>query len=103
MSLDRRIRALEAKMLSEPVILFFEDGSTKEIPGRPELLLQLFLAACRRGQTNSDQAEWLDLIQCATRAREPSGGHLIELIQGAMHARLQGVMDLPADESDETS
>ena len=103
MSLDKRIRALEAKMSSQPVILFFEDGSTKEIPGRPEFLLQLFLAACRRGQTKSDQAAWLDLIQRATGAREPSGGHLIERIQGAMHAALQGVMDLSSDESFKTS
>ena len=33
MRLEERIRALEARFISDPVILYFADGSTREICG----------------------------------------------------------------------
>jgi hypothetical protein len=42
MRLEERIQTLEAKMLSEPVILHFADGSTESLTGRRYFLLDLF-------------------------------------------------------------
>jgi hypothetical protein len=101
MNFDRRLRALEARISSELVTLYFQDGSTKEIPGQHEFLLQLFIAACK-GQPSPEQAGWFDLIHRAS-AMKPCSGHLIELVQGAICARLEGVLDLPDDECDDFS
>ena len=41
MKLEKRLRAVEAKMSSDPTILHFADGTEKKIYGRKHYLLQL--------------------------------------------------------------
>jgi hypothetical protein len=81
MKFERRIRALEARLIADPVILHFADGSTREICGRGDYLLTLFVGASRGADLIPGQAEQLELIRHAVRADEPGRGHMIELIQ----------------------
>jgi len=46
MRLEKRIRALEARLISDPVMLYFADGSTRHICGRGDFLLNLLRGAC---------------------------------------------------------
>ncbi len=81
MKLERRMRALESKMLADPVILYFADGSTREICGRSDFLLRLFYAACGGADLSPAQAEKLDLIRRSVAVQEPGGARMTELIR----------------------
>ena len=50
MRLEKRVQALEARML-DPVILYFAEGSTREICGRADYLLRLFCATATEGSS----------------------------------------------------
>jgi hypothetical protein len=62
MRFEKRIQALEAKTLSDLVILPFADGSTESLTGRQYFLLDLFSGA-DGGNLNPKQAAQLDLIR----------------------------------------
>src|SRR5450755_2054384 len=79
MRIEGRIRKLEKKMTSSPLILYFADGSAREIRGPKYFLLDL-VCAMNRNPTPT-QAEQLELIRSATYADEPGGGRLTELIK----------------------
>ena len=83
MRFQKRIQALEAGMLSDPVILHFDDGSTESLTGRRYFLLDLFSGACG-GDLNPNQTAQLDLIRRCIAAEEPGGGHLVEAMQSLM-------------------
>jgi len=83
MRFEKRIQALEAKMLSDPMILHFADGSTESLTGRRYFLLDL-LSGAYGGGLSPDQAAQLDLIRKCVRAQEPGGGRLVELMQSVM-------------------
>ena len=89
MKLEGRIRALESRMLAHPVILLLEDGSTQELCGPKGFLMNLFCDVCRGAALTSGQAEQLDLIRRSVAAQEPGGGHMVELIQCALHAQAE--------------
>jgi hypothetical protein len=81
MRLEKRIRALEARMLSDPVILYFADGSTREICGRADYLLRLFCDACYGGDLSPRQAAELDLIRDSVGEGGASCAHMTQLIR----------------------
>ena len=81
MRLEKRIRALEARMLADPVILYFADGSTKEICGRADYLLRLFCDACYGGELSPKQAAELDLIRDSVGEGGASCARMIEIIR----------------------
>ena len=81
MRLEKRIRALEARMLAEPVILHFADGSTREIHGRGDYLLDLFIGSCGGADLSPAQAADLELIRQSVSAQEPGGARMTELIR----------------------
>jgi hypothetical protein len=89
MRLERRLRALETRMIADPVVLYFEDGSTRKICGRGDFLLGLMLGACG-GAVNPLQTAQLDLIRRCVSASESGGGHMVEL--------LRSLLTGPADE-----
>ena len=90
MKLEKRLRALEARLIAAPVILIFADGSTEEICGPRYFLLDLFRASSDIGPDLSPvQAEQLDLIRRSVSAQEPGGGHRIELIRLYMNWRVE--------------
>lgn len=89
MKLERRVRALEARLITDPVILHFADGSTREIHGRGDFLLNLFCGACGGADLSPWQAEQLDLIGRSVAAREPGGARLTEVLRCALRAQAE--------------
>jgi len=90
LKLEHRLRALEASLIAEPVILVFADGSTKRITGPRYFLLDLFCASSHRGPDLSPvQAKQLDLIHRSVSAQEPGGGHMVELIRLSLNWRVE--------------
>lgn len=81
MNLRRRLAALEKRLISEPTLLMMPDGRTASIPGRSDYLLQLLAVAARGANISPEQAADLDLIRRSTDAKEPGGGHMVELIR----------------------
>ena len=61
MRVEERIRALEARFISDPVILYFADGSTREFAAQ-RLPTAPILCHNRRRRSQSRQAAELDLI-----------------------------------------
>jgi hypothetical protein len=81
MRLEKRIRALEARMLADPVILYFADGSTREICGRADYLLSLFCDACYGGELSPRQSAELDLIRDSVSAGGASCAQMTHLCE----------------------
>ena len=81
MKLERRMRALESKMLADPVILYFADGSTREICGPADYLLRLFCDACYGGELSPRQAAEIDLIRDSVSAGGASCAQTTQLIR----------------------
>jgi hypothetical protein len=79
-NLEKRIEALESRMLSDAVILHFADGSTKEIRGPRGFLLKLF-AGLSGEHLDPEQAEQFELVRRCIRAEEPGGGRLIAMLK----------------------
>jgi hypothetical protein len=81
MRFEKRVRALEARFLADPVILYFADGSTKEICGRADYLLRLFYDACYGGDLSPRQVVELDLIRDSVSAGGASCAQMTQLIR----------------------
>jgi hypothetical protein len=90
MKFEKRIRALETKLITDPVILYFADGSTRELRGPRHLLLHLFLGVCRGADLSPEQAAQLNLIHQSVYAKEPGGGHMTELLRCALNRPVGG-------------
>jgi hypothetical protein len=80
MGFEKRIRALETRVLSDPLVLHFADGSTRQIRDSGDLLLTLLVGACR-GDLSPRHAATLALIRESVSAEDPEGGHMIELLR----------------------
>jgi len=78
---EKRVRALEARYIKDPVVLYFADGSTTEICGHGDFLLRLLADTCSGGELNPVQAKQLDLVRRSVGAREPGGGRLTEVLR----------------------
>jgi hypothetical protein len=85
MKLEKRIRALEARLTTGAVVLHFADGSTRQICGRGDFLLGLFPGAFGGRDFSPAQAAQLELIRRSVDAEEPGGGHMIELLRALLH------------------
>ena len=85
MKIERRLRALESKMFADPVILYFADGSTREICGRADYLLKLFCTACYGGELSPRQSAELDLIRGSVSAGGASCAQMTQLIRCFLH------------------
>jgi hypothetical protein len=90
MRLEKRIRALEARMLADPVILYFADGSTREICGRADYLLKLFCTACYGGELSPRQSAELDLIRGSVSAGGASCAQMTQLIRAFLLGPAEG-------------
>lgn len=100
MNLKKRIHALESTILQDPIVLYFRDGSTRELRGPRYFMLRLFLAAHGGEDVTPWEAEQLELIRQRVSAREPGGGHMVELVAVAMIAA-ESVRNDPHPEYDE--
>jgi len=90
MTLEKRIRALEARLVSDPVILHFADGSAKEIRGQGDFLLDLFAGACSGAELSPVRTAQLDLIRKSVDVEEPGGGRLTELLRSILNSPAGG-------------
>jgi len=79
MSLEKRVKALEKKLLSTPLKLHFADGNTKVLFEPRTFLLDLFAAA--PGTLTSHQTERMALILKCSKAEEPGGARFAEVLQ----------------------
>jgi hypothetical protein len=84
MRLEKRIRALEVRMLSDPVILHFANGSTREIYGRGDYLIYVFAGVFGHRDLTEAEAADLALVRKCVFAQEPGGGHMVELINAVL-------------------
>jgi hypothetical protein len=71
---------LEARHIKDPVVLYFADGSTAEVRGHGDFMLDLLCAACR-GDATPQQNRQLDLIRQSVGAQEPGGARMTELVR----------------------
>ena len=92
MRVEKRVRALEARYIKDPVVLYFADGSTTELRGHGDFLLRLIAAACSGGELKPEQAKLLDLVRRSVGALEPGGARMTEV--------LRCVLDGPAETKD---
>jgi hypothetical protein len=84
MRFDRRIQALERRLVFEPVTLFFADGSSTQICGRRDYVLNLFAAACR-----GEHSPQLELIARRVRSQEPGGGQMMDLARALLNGPVE--------------
>jgi len=89
MKFEKRVRALEARMITNPVVLYFADGSTRAICGQGDFLLRLLKGVFGRADLSPSQAAQLDLIRQSVYAQEPGGGRMTELMRCFLDAREQ--------------
>jgi hypothetical protein len=86
MNLEKRLRALEAKLISDPVVIYFADGSTRELHGPGDFVLRLFQGVFGADLSPTHAAQ-LDLIHRCVGSEEPGGGRMVELLHCLLHAR----------------
>jgi hypothetical protein len=84
MRFERRLRALETRMTADPVILFFADGSTAKICCRRDYLLDLLVGANDQANLSPQRAAHLELIFKSVGAKEPGGGHMVEVLKSML-------------------
>jgi hypothetical protein len=78
--LDRRLRALETKLITDPIVLYLPGGTTRQIFGRGEYLLDLFDRVCRRAAFSPQELADLEAIRESVGAQE-GGGHMVEVVK----------------------
>ena len=85
MNLERRLRALEAKMNAgeEKVLLYFEDGSTRELFARRGFLMRLLGDVVK--EADPDLAVERDLIRRSVGSIDPDGAHMVDLIRALLN------------------
>lgn len=96
MRLDKRLRRLETTLLSDPIVLVFADGSTREIRYQGPGMLSLFMAALSAEQPGPQMREHLDWIRDCVGYIDPAGGHMIDIIKMALKTNPDDVFSPPA-------
>jgi len=86
MNFEKRLRALEARLITDPVILHFADGSKRELHGPGDFASRLFHGVFGADVSPAHAAQ-LELIRECVGSEEPGGGHMIELLRCLLHAR----------------
>jgi hypothetical protein len=81
MKLEKRVQALEARWIADPVMLHFADGSTREIPGSGDYLLNFFIAVCGEKDLTPGQRKQVEWVRQCVGATQPGGGYMIELLR----------------------
>jgi hypothetical protein len=87
MNFEKRLRALEARLNTDPVILYFADGSTRVFCGGHGFLVRLLRGVCGRADFSAGQTAELALIRQCVGSKEPGGGRLAELVRCMLHAQ----------------
>ena len=89
MRVEKRVRALEARYIKDPVVLYFADGSTAEVCGHGDFLLRLLADTCSGGELKPEKAKRLDLVRRSVGALEPGGARLTELLRCVLEGSVE--------------
>ena len=100
MRVEKRVRALEARYIKDPVVLYFADGSTAEICGHGDFLLRLVADTFSGGELKPEQAKQLDLVRRSVGALEPGGGRLTEVLRCFLEGPVETQESALVDASD---
>jgi hypothetical protein len=84
---ERRLRVLEARMITDPVVLHLADGSTRTFCAGREFLVSILQRVCRGAAFSPGQSAELALIRQCMGSKEPGGGRLAELMRCMLHAQ----------------
>ncbi len=87
MNFEKRLRALEARLITGPLILHMADGGTRTFSGGRDLLVRLLRGVCRGADLGTEHREQLNLVRQCVRSEEPDGAHMVQLIQCLLHAQ----------------
>jgi hypothetical protein len=79
-NLRRRLELLEARLITEPIILQMPDGRTETPPGGRKRVCELLARACQGERTPE-----MELIAQSISSSEPGGGHMIELVRALLN------------------
>jgi hypothetical protein len=82
MNLNQRLRRLETTFVDDPIVLFFNNGSTRRIHYSGHRILGLYMAAVS-GETEpgSPTRQHLEWIRDSNGSFDPAGGEMINLIR----------------------
>jgi len=81
MNLKRRLKALESKVVVEPIQLNMPDGSTVSLGGNGDYALNLLARVCQEARTPEKE-----LIARSVSSTEPGGGHLVDLARAILNS-----------------
>jgi hypothetical protein len=85
MRFEKRLKTLELRLFTDPVILYLPNGGEQRITGKGDFILRLM-----RGAFENDlspiQAQQLKWIRESKDALEPDGGHMIELLRSLLNS-----------------
>jgi hypothetical protein len=87
MNLQRRLRLLEKRLLTEPIVLTLSDGRTETLRGSGDYVLNLFLRAYREEKTPH-----VELLAQSVGPIQEGDGHLLELARAILNSPKE---DLP--------
>jgi hypothetical protein len=88
MNIQRRLKLLEKRLISEPIVLQMPDGRTETLRGPRYYTLDLFKRAI-----SGDRTPEMELIAQCTSSIEPGGGRMIELVQAILNGPKEDSLD----------
>jgi hypothetical protein len=93
----RRLEALEARTSTEAVRLIFADGSSTEIRGPNNFVLDLFSSLQQGAEIGPLRAAQVEMIRRSVDAREPGGSRLVEVLRMLLNGPVRAQGDISAE------
>jgi hypothetical protein len=79
MNIQRRLKALEQRLIRPPIVLRMPDGRTERLSGRGNSVFDLLFRAAHGERTPE-----IELIAQSVSSTEPGGGHMIDLARALL-------------------
>jgi hypothetical protein len=88
MTLDRRVRALEAIRVSQtnPITLFFADGSKVTWPDGDRRSRRLWKGISAPQELRPEEAADLELVRTCVGSQEPGGAQMLTLLNAVLNS-----------------
>jgi hypothetical protein len=77
--IEARLAALEQRLIKEPLVLHYEDGTTEQLCVRD--VVRLFACACRDRHEGKCYSPEVEAIRRAACVDEPGGSRICEMIK----------------------
>ena len=85
MRFEKRIKVLELRLFTDPVILYLPNGGEQRLSGHGDFILRLMRGAFENDLSPS-QTQQLKWIRESKDALEPDGAHMIELLRSLLNS-----------------